>query len=242
LERKETRNLKWGTIKDLAREVPSRLVYYGLILLAGVVLFAPANFLPPLNPSTPILSACNYTALCASSRTPWGAVTSIFMFDTSNNIGLFADLAVVFLFSNFVYSPQETRRRCSFVVASMYVSGIIPNLLSLVLRPNVQFYGPSGVVYGFLGVVLGLSIFNLFPSKLEGLNFPKLRTYYLNLRNSTLAVLSAVVFVYVFGLFVTNPAAFLSVGPNVNVFAHSLGFILGFASTYIYWYLTHKRW
>ncbi|MGA2200059.1 MAG: hypothetical protein ABSG45_08995, partial [Nitrososphaerales archaeon] len=69
MERKETRNLKWGTIKDLAREVPSRLVYYGLILLAGVVLFAPANFLPPLNPSTPILSACNYTALCASSRT-----------------------------------------------------------------------------------------------------------------------------------------------------------------------------
>lgn len=227
----------------LVGQVPPRLVYYGLLLLAGVLLFAPANFLPPLNPSTPILAACEYTALCASSRTPWGVVTSIFMFDGWDNVGVFVELAAVFMVSNFVFSPQETRRRCSFAVASMYVSGIVPNALFLALRPGVQFFGPSGVIYGFLGVTLALSIFNIFPPGLRRGGGITLTAYYQNMRNFGLAVLNLFVFVSLFGFLVVNTSLFLGAGPNVDVFAHGLGFLLGLASGYLYWYLTQvRRW
>ena len=124
----------------------------------------------------------------------------------------------------------------------MYVSGILPNVLYLALRPNVQFYGPSGVVYAFLGVVLGLSIFNLFPSEMSGLNRHAVKAYYQNLRNLALAMLSALVFVFVFGFLLLDPAVFFSTAPNANVFAHGLGFLVGFASAYAYRQLTHKSW
>jgi membrane associated rhomboid family serine protease len=164
------------------------------------------------------------------------------MFDTWNNLYLFADVGIVFLFSNFVYSPGETRRRCTFAVVSMFASGVIPNILLIAIHPTEEVYGPSGVVYGFIGIVVGLSMFNIFPARWEGLTLKGLGAYYLVPSNIALTILNFLVLATLFVFLIGDTSQFLSVAPNVNVFGHSLGFAMGFLSAYLYRHHTHNKW
>ena len=220
----------------------ARVKQYSILLLAGFVLFVPSIFFPPVNPPTPILSACNYTEFCSNIATPWGALTSVFMFDGWNNASFFVELGVMFLATNFVYSEHETRGRCKYAFLSMFVCGILPNVILLAIRPNWTIYGSSGVIYSFLGIVMGLSFFNMLPPTFKGLTVGRLKAYYSSSRSLALLSLNAIVFVSLFFFLFTNADLFFSSGPNVNVFAHALGFGFGFFSTYAYRYYTrHSR-
>ena len=52
-------------------------------------------------------------------------------------------------------------RRVKFAAVFMYVGGISANLIGIAYNHNVISYGPSGVVYAFIGIVISLSLINI---------------------------------------------------------------------------------
>ena len=213
----------------LLREGLARLPWLVVIGLSGAVLFVPSTFLPPLSPKVPILQTCQYTELCSTRASPWGIVTGLFLYDGWNNADLYLQLLVIFGFANFVLAPDEIRRRSIFTILASFGSAIVSAALWLGFEPASQSFGPSAVVYAFIGVVFGTCIFNIVP---RGRTLNELRKYYSATRAKVLLVMNAFMVSFIACFLAFYPAAFLSVGPHVNVFEHGVSFLLALSLVY----------
>jgi hypothetical protein len=209
----------------------ARLPSFAVVGIAGVVLFLPSLFLPPLNPVVAILQTCKYTILCSNAATPWGIVTGIFLFDGWANVNLYLELLVIFVISNVVLPPLEISKRSAFCVILIFASAIISAATWLLIRPWTESYGPSAVVYAFIGFVIGMSLLNVVP---RGRTLADFRAYYSSFSNVALGILNLLVAGVILTQIFLSPDTFLSVGPNVNVFEHGVSFLIAFGSACVY--------
>ena len=116
---------------------------YWPLILAGAVLFVPSLVLFPFTNALPPLQMCRTTLLCASGVSPWGVVTSIFIYDSWANFILFAMLVIIFALTHFLVSKQERWRRQKFVIISMFLVAIGLNVVWVLLARRIASLGPA---------------------------------------------------------------------------------------------------
>ncbi len=183
--------------------------------------------------------------LWLSADRPWGIVTSAFThveFDhIASNIEGFITAALLFAVINLDGRRAARRRASRRFLYLVFIAGIGANLLEYPLalaRPGDASWGASGIVYGALGVVFSAAV-QLLPASLRTIARERrrragkprrLRVFRFGRRSlrtfPSLLVLSLVATIIVMLAF--DAETFLNVAPNIDVFAHGVGFLLGF--------------
>ena len=168
--------------------------------------------------------------LVASPRTPWGIVTSLFthlevQHLAVNMVGLLAFL-LLFVTSNISLSEQETSRRIFFLLLVIFLAATLSNLFWIILMPNVNATGSSGLVFASEGVVIGFALLN-------SLKLKDIAKCSLEKKKSLLAfyAYNATIFIIFFSQIIFAPELFLGVPPRVNVFVHGIAFYISFSLT-----------
>lgn len=180
-----------------------------------------------------------------SADRPWGIVTSAFthveFYHIASNIEGFLLAALLFLVIN-LNSRRAYRRRASRAFLYLvFIAGIGANLLEYPLalaNPGDSSWGASGIVYAALGVVFSSAV-QMLPANLNFIarerrrraSKPRqLKIFRFDRRSlhSFPSLLSLSLVASIIALLIFDPGSFLNVAPNVDVFAHGVGFLLGF--------------
>jgi len=180
-----------------------------------------------------------------SADRPWGIVTSAFshvdFYHLESNIEGFALASLFFLLTNLVNSRAARRQVSRRFLIVVFVAGIGANLLEYPLalaNPGDSSWGASGIVYGALGVLLSSAVQSL-PANMNRIKKERRqwtgkrrarRIFRFDKRSLRMmpSLMSFSILVSIMILLVFDAGTFLSVAPNVDVFAHGVGFLLGF--------------
>lgn len=168
--------------------------------------------------------------LSASSHTPWGIITSIFIHGgieplLNNLIGLFA-LFLLFSMSNLNSSNKERQMITVFLPVTIFLTAIVSNFLWIMLVSNGFTSGLSGVVFATEGALMAFSLRNSMTMfRLSKLDTKEKK------RTQTLWVLNLLVFLSIFIQILSNPHQFLNVAPKVNSFVHGIAFLSNYSLT-----------
>ncbi len=204
---------------------------YRILFLAGVILFLPSILAPSLANLSAAPTICGALMLCTHGSTPWGAVTSVFLYDAWANIpAYFAILATYVAFSDSI-GPDERRNRGRFAAVTIFPVATLANVLWMLARPTTYSWGPSGVVYALWGILFAFTLQDGLPQHAKHLD-P--RTWYNSKKETSSALSNLAIFAATAMIMVVEPAQFLSAGPNINVFAHGVSFLGGYFLTNAY--------
>jgi len=169
----------------------------------------------------------------ASSRTPWGIITSLFthlelQHLTSNLTALFVYF-VIFVTSNILLSMEEIERRVRFFLLTIFIMAIMSNLVWIILRPDTNTTGASGLVFASEGVVTGFALLNSLRLIDIGKYDSKRQKLLLAIYIYNLAI-----FLFLFLQIVLAPSLFLNVAPGVNAFVHGIAFYISFLAVMLF--------
>lgn len=216
------------------RSVGTAFTLFSLLNLAG---FAAVSLWPGL-----------LEDLWLSADRPWGIVTSAFVHrdlgHLVSNLREFMLAAGFFVVVNLHNRVRARRYSSRIFLWLIFLSGFAANGIEFLAWhwagvSGVHSWGASGVVYAGIGVLLASALCN-FPVHLRnfvkahrrrpwrGKRKPKKKLGW-GLLRGTAGLLSMALALALLVLLFWNPGAFLSVGPGVDVLAHGLGFLLGFA-------------
>ncbi|MEM3452105.1 MAG: rhomboid family intramembrane serine protease [Candidatus Hadarchaeum sp.] len=183
--------------------------------------------------------------LWLSADRPWGIVTSVFshvdLDHISSNIVGFVFAAVLFVLINLNKSEKTRRRLSSRFLLLVFVAGFAANLLQypfLLAKLGKSSYGASGIVYGSLGIVFSCALHDLpsnarfIAGQRRRLRSRKKKQSVFRLDPNTLkffsSVLAVSLVISLLFLVIFDIGSFLNVAPEVDVFAHGVGFLIGF--------------
>ena len=182
-----------------------------------------------------------------STRTPWGIFTAFFVHASfvghflPNMVLLFA-VVLVFCVTNALLSPSEKRLRGRVFLEIMFLAGVVGNGVSLLLYGPIPSIGASGLDFAALGITMVFCLVNVFPTAGRAVGPGG---YYRDPLNAIVVASNGALAVGLFFLAVSDPAAFLSSHPGVDVVTHLVSFLfaLGAAAG---WLLTaaprRSRW
>lgn len=204
---------------------------YRDLFLCSTVLFGPSIILMPIFGSFSAPQLCQGTMLCAHGATPWGVITSVFLFDSWLNIPSYLTIIVLYVSFSGSLSREERRKRAAFASAAIFLIGFAANALWVAVRPDTFSWGPSGVVYSLLGVLMVFTLFDGIPARPTSWN-P--RDWYGSKEQLNSAMNNLVIFSSTVLILFLNPAQFLSAGPNINVFVHAISFLGGYFAAFLY--------
>jgi hypothetical protein len=207
------------------------LLDYKYLMVAGAVLFGTSLVLPLVPTGFGASAFCNATMLCTHGTTPWGTVTSVFLYDGWSNILLYFIILVMYIAFSDRVDSGERRRRARFGSVAIFGVATIANALWLHFVPMAYSWGSSGVVYALWGFLLAFTLFDGMPRNPKSLD-P--RTWYASKQERGSAMGNLMVFSMTAIMLVSGPSAFLSSGPGVNVFAHGVSFLGGYFSANVY--------
>ncbi|MCW1294889.1 MAG: hypothetical protein OH338_01160 [Candidatus Parvarchaeota archaeon] len=208
-----------GMLRELVKD-------YKWLIIAGLILFLPSIMIYAAKPT--ILPYCPVKELCSAYSTPWGAFTSIFIYDSWTNIFAFV-IFFVFLWAIEIFARDYVRpRRANFAAIFMYVAGISASLIEIAYNRNIISFGPSGVVYGFIGIVVSLSLINILLP-----NWERGKDYITKIEDKTYFIINLIVFLFFFVWIFFYPASFISKSQGVNYAVHGIAFIIGFLGTFV---------
>ena len=193
-----------------------KFIGYLWVIIAGAALFLPNYLLIPYlhsNKSCPLLPFCN------SVSTPWGAFTSLFIFDGWTNLYAFI-IWFSFLFLLTVFMSQALFKVYTKTIAlALFPISIISNGIVIVVNAihglTLPDYGASTFVYVFLGLLFGLSasitIFGLDKHSWNNAVF--------------LVNIAFLCIISVFVLFLSS--VIFSIAPHIDYIVHEIAFLLG---------------
>lgn len=199
-----------------------KLATYMLVVVLGIALFVPTWLLIPyLNYN----HECFLRPFCSSISTPWGAFTSLFVFDGGGNLILFIFLFVVVLIPETLFMPvQSMERYIKFIALAAFPLAVLANGIEIVIWVATNHlspaFGESTLVYVFWGLLFGLSAAFLIK---PGLGSIRKRDWY-----SGLNLFLNLLFFFVFSIFaILYTASFLSYSPQTDYLDHILSFSIG---------------
>lgn len=180
-----------------------------------------------------------------SVKTPWGIITSAFVYDGAGNVEYYGLYASVFIASNAAYVRSLRVSRYLVVTGFSLISAIIANLINLgsyaLNNPNGFDYGQSGIVYGFIG---SMAIFIFFDvafylliairkaiNKSSG--FEEIKTVKSKFRKVLTYIFTTISFCLTFVYLLINRSSFFSVGPGVDSLVHAISFVTGLVLPFI---------
>lgn len=210
---------------------------FRFLILTGALLFVPClatlNFAQASN-------GCAAGGLCASSLTPWGVVTGIFLFDGPLNVTTFFLFAAMFFSMTMWESHDERKRRSLCLLVSSFVAATIANYIWMVVTPITvsgtyvvvpATYGQSGVVYGVIGsFAAGL----LAPALPRGRSLSEVRAYFSSRKAVLVSLTGLAAILSVLIITVLSPNVIFGSALVFNVFVHKVSFFLslGISLTY----------
>jgi membrane associated rhomboid family serine protease len=175
--------------------------------------------------------------LAVSPNTPWGIFTSFFVHADeahllNNMVSLFIFL-MLFVVSNSFLIEREIKTRFKFMLPIIFTIPAILNLLMIILYPELQFIGSSGIIYTLEGVCLGFSLHNAL----------ELRKIQNNLKNKKRLLMASslsnliIVVGFLLGL-LFYPQLILGGRGGIIFWFHSASLIFGFlfSLSYPLWY------
>lgn len=174
---------------------------------------------------------------------PWGIFTSSFIHANPehllNNMEGFTFASVLFLMVNLGSSPEDRRRSSALFLWLVFIAGFVADGIEftvwrLVGAQNVSSFGASGMVYAAIGVMLASALCNL-PKNMAGIRdiLTARKKSDRDIRRVLAPSFAIVAFAVLFFQLVSSPDNFFSAGPGIDVFAHTLGFSIGFYSALI---------
>jgi len=206
------REEKFFSLRKGLRRFKAVFLTFLVVLILSVTIYGVSLINPRLN-----------DILVASPRTPWGIVTSLFthlgiQHLTLNMAALFGYFAI-FITSNIFLSSEESKRRVRFFILIIFVMAIISNLAWIILRPDINTTGASGLAFASEGAVTAFALINSF-------RLVDIGKYDLKRQKSLLAIYlyNLAFFVFLFLYIILAPPLFLSVAPGVNAFVHGIAF------------------
>ncbi|MCW1299326.1 MAG: hypothetical protein QXD02_03340, partial [Candidatus Parvarchaeum sp.] len=84
------------------------------------------------------------------------------------------------------------------------------------------------VVYGFICIVVSLSLINILPP-----NWERGKDYITKIEDKTYFIINLIVFLFFFVWIFFYPASFISKSQGVNYAVHGIAFIIGFLGTFV---------
>lgn len=213
--------------------------YEFLLPIFGVIIFLTGYLVLKYTANTPIL----YNTI----KTPWGIITSMFIFDGDGNVVDYAIYALVFCAANVRYSRFMRVKRYLLSIWVSLLSAVIGNVINLIVywlsAPNGYSLGQSGIVYGFMGALAFIALFDIlfYLSYSYHKRKKEISTFNIKRGGSEKArgLVTCVFTVLLFGItiifLVVDFPLFFSVAPGVDSFLHFISFLSGFliASVYI---------
>lgn len=199
---------------------------YKWLIVAGLILFLPSIVIFAVKPT--VLPYCPIKELCSFYPNLLGVFTSIFIYDSWTNIFAFA-IFFVFLWGIELFARDYVRpRRADFAAVFMYVAGISANIIDIAYNHNIISFGPSGVVYGFTGIVVSLSLINILLPNWEQGKGPITK-----IENKAYLIINLIVFLFFFVWIFFYPGSFISKSQGVNYEVHGVAFLIGFVGTFL---------
>ena len=202
-------------------------LFISLVLLIGTVyLYVPY-----------LVSISGYTlsSYYMTPSYPLGILTSVFIYDGKYNWQWYMLYAIPFLFANVAYSIKVQAKRSLWAISFSFLIAFFVNLIFFIglifYHYKLNSYGQSGVVFSLIGIVVGMSgwdlIYGLYSrlrrsndSDTPGmLRFKKVRL--------PISFASEIVILYLTVTYLIHPRMFFSVVSGTNYFVHIMCFILG---------------
>lgn len=186
-----------------------------------------------------ILFHMSLAPISNSIKSPWGIITSNFVYDGSGNLEAYILYMSPFLATSSAYGYGTRKKRYLTIIYSMYVGGVIANglwLYTMLTQSNsVTSAGESSVIYAFIGACFALilidSIIIVFGWPHDKLFKKKPYLYYLK---SPMRIWRWVGGSFSIGLSIVLLAnlydgrvAFFSEYSHINFTVHIYGFISG---------------
>lgn len=168
--------------------------------------------------------------LSLSPQRPWGIVTSVFVHEEFfghlfGNLLFFGLYCVAFVVANWPCDAETRRFSSKLFLWLVFLSGFLANTIVFFRWPAgaKPAYGASGVVYAaggawFASLLFGLaSLPGRFPGYWKGTGR----------MGKLISVVIALLAAAITGSLISDPRGFLNAAPEVNVYAHAWGFLIG---------------
>ncbi len=222
------------SVRDIGRTNEILTAFSGFVPLvaAALILFLPGlAFLG----ETQSANFCQVTEMCVSTETPWGVVTSIFMYDGPLNVTTFLLLAGIFVSMNIGESHNERKRRSLCLLIFSFAAAMIANFFWMFVTPNTisgnyvvihASYGQSGVVYGVLGSLVAGFLSPAFP---KGRTVAEIRTYFSSRVNVLTCAGSILLSCCLLYLILWSPELIFGAAQEFNVLVHEMAFFIAFS-------------
>jgi len=170
----------------------------------------------------------NRAFLSASSDSPWGIITSIFIHSDiqhfNSNMIYFSFFVLIFILINSGLPSDIRYIRAKTFAIGVFASAIAANLTWITLFPHISAIGSSGAVYAAIGIVLFFSISN---SIMPALIYEEFDRYTSSIKNFILWIVNIAMFVFIPNYIIGSPLSFIVIRSGPNTFIHSWSFILG---------------
>ncbi|CAC11864.1 hypothetical membrane protein [Thermoplasma acidophilum] len=169
-----------------------------------------------------------------SVRTPWGFLTSIFIYDGSGNVEYFLIFAILFSAANISHARELRIKRTAVALLASVLGSIIANLLDLALffftDPAASSYGQSGVVYGLMGSAASMALLDIIfyilvaMGQLRHNDSSPDQGPVGHARNILSIASLALIFLLTFVFMALDIKAFYSIRPGIDSFVHAMAF------------------
>ena len=120
-----------------------------------------------------------------------------------------------------------------FAAVSMYSVGISVNALQLVFMKGILYYGPSGVLYAFFGIVFGFAVLDTLDSPFK-VKLNKILSRGQNYKAKGHFIVNITVLLLIAGWIYLDTGSFLSKARNVDYATHGTAFLGGAFLTLIF--------
>ena len=208
-----------------------------LALLVGLVFFVIGEVIK-------ISMGENVSIIGNSIKTPWGIVTSNFIYDGINNMEWYALFYISLFLSSIAYRSRVKRLRYLASLYSMFLAAIFANAIWLITiyinGSSLNNVGESAVVFGFVGACFSLFVLDSFAT-LSG--FISKRLFRRELRTTSLKSdskyrrwigfsVSSFFLLAIVADLVNARVSFFNLSPRVNYLVHILAFSIGSIITF----------
>ena len=191
--------------------------------------------------------------LANSISTPWGIITSNFVYDGFQNIYAILLFLVLLYLTNFSFGLKLRKARYMATIVGMFFGGFFANLLwfaeMLQIGSTVTSIGQSGVIYGFWGACFSLFLFDTISiviskvTKLTGRSSSNIEILKSSRKKFRWGggLSSILLSIIVIADLYDGQIAFFSELPGINYFVHIIAFLTGMIVCVIIYRLKFAR-
>ncbi|MGP6240148.1 hypothetical protein ACNF40_07035 [Cuniculiplasma sp. SKW4] len=158
----------------------------------------------------------------------WSVLTYMFVYDGSGNIEVFIMLLAFYLIASYRFAGAWKLKMSKFLTGSMFFIAIISGIYWIIMFPQSQGYGQSGVIYALYGMIFMICLLNPILYFLDASLSSKQKKH-LKENNLILAttLISLSVFLWIIIQLIISKTNFFNEYTGIGYQLHIVSFLLG---------------